>query len=218
MGIGVTSWRYMWRTAPVNRSEVAGTARADAPPELPDDLDRTDLQVPADGVGPLFHRRYAVRIAGAQLSPAELVLRLREDLDAFAPSEFASFQRSSGDGRMLAGDEYLVRMPGPWDGPVRVARIDRHSIRLATLAGHLEAGQIEFRAAEDGRGLRFTIESWARSGDRLSNLLYTRARMAKEVQLHMWVSFLERVIEHSGGRRDGRIEIETRRVDEPADD
>ena len=48
---------------------------------------------------------------------------------------------------------------------------DASSFRLATLDGHLEAGEIEFRAETDGDGLRFEIESWARAGDRLSNLL-----------------------------------------------
>jgi hypothetical protein len=215
-GIALTSWRYMWRTVPMHRRELPGDRRADAPPTLPPDFAQADLQHPADGSGPLFHRRYAVRIAGADLSPAELVARMREDLDAFAPSEFASFHRTAGDGPMAAGQEYLVRMPGPWDGPVRVVEAGATSFRLATLAGHLEAGQIVFRAAGDGE-LEFSIESWARSGDRLSNLLYTRARMAKEVQLHMWVSFLERVIEYSGGHRSGPIEIETRRVDDEAD-
>ena len=47
---------------------------------------------------------------------------------------------------MEVGDEYVVRMPGPWDGPVRVVEVTPTSFRLATLDGHLEAGQIEFRA------------------------------------------------------------------------
>jgi hypothetical protein len=105
-------------------------------------------------------------------------------------------------------------MPGPWDGPVRVVDVSPTSFRLATLAGHLEAGQIEFRAADDGGDLVFTIESWARSGDRLSRVLYQSVRMAKEVQLHMWTSFLERVAKLAGGRAVGGIDIETHRVDE----
>jgi hypothetical protein len=216
LGIGLTSWRYMWRTVPMCRTETAGEADADAPPLLPAGFDTSDVQTASDGYGPLYHRRYGVTIEGAELSPAELIEALRADLDAFAPSEFASFHRTTGDGALAAGHEYLVRMPGPWDGPVRVVEAGETSFRLATLAGHLEAGQIVFRVAGDGE-LELSIESWARSGDRLSNLLYTRARMAKEIQLHMWVSFLERVIEHSGGRRSGPIEIDTRRVDEPAD-
>ena len=107
-------------------------------------------------------------------------------------------------------------MPGPWDGPVRVVEIGSHSMRLATLSGHLEAGQIEFRAEEDDGQVVFAIESWARSANRLTDLLYARLRMSKEVQLHMWVSFLERVVKRSGGRRSGRIEVITSRVGGPA--
>ena len=106
-------------------------------------------------------------------------------------------------------------MPGPWNGPVRVAEATPTSFRFVTLAGHLEAGQIEFRAAGDGDSLRFQIESWARSGDTLSNLLYQHLRMAKEVQLHMWSSFLEQVAEVAGGRLTGGIAIRTWRLDEP---
>jgi hypothetical protein len=83
------------------------------------------------------------------------------------------------------------------------------------LRGHLEAGQIEFRAGADHRALEFTIESWARSGDRLSNLMYHHLRMAKEVQLHMWSSFLERVADMAGEGLEEGIEIVTRRLDDP---
>jgi len=96
---------------------------------------------------------------------------------------------------------------------VRVVRRTPCSFRFATLDGHLEAGQIEFRAAPAPEGLRFEIESWARSGDRLSNLLYNHLRMAKEIQLHMWTSFLERVAKASGGRLTGGLDIHTRRVE-----
>ena len=90
---------------------------------------------------------------------------------------------------MREGEEFVVRMPGPWDGPVRVVHRDAKSFRLATLDGHLEAGQIEFRAFRAGDGLRFEIESWARAGDRLSDLMYNKLRLAKEIQLNMWTHF-----------------------------
>jgi uncharacterized protein (UPF0548 family) len=105
-------------------------------------------------------------------------------------------------------------MPGPWDGPVRVIAVDPLGFRLATLSGHLEAGQIEFRVRADEPGaLVFEIESWARSSSRLVHLLYHRLRMAKEVQAHMWISFLERVVRLTGGRMTGGIEIETERIE-----
>jgi hypothetical protein len=212
-GIVLTSWRYMWRTTPLHRAEVAGEPAVDAPPELPPDALPDEIQHPSAGVGPLFHRVYRARIRAARMAPAELVACITADLDRVAPSEFASFKKVAGEpGVMAVGDEYVVRMPGPWDGPVRVIERTPSSFRLVTLEGHLEAGQIRF-SAERGELLEFRIESWARAGDRLSNLLYHHLRMSKEVQLHMWTSMLERVAQLAGGRLTGGIEIRTRRVE-----
>ena len=213
VGVTLTSWRYMWRTTPFHRSETLGTWAEDAPPDLPEGVDRDEVQYARAGAGPLFHRVYRARIRGVDVSPEDLVSAIAADPDRVAPSEFASFHKVlGGEGSMTVGDEYVVRMPGPWDGPVRVVDRTPTSFRLATLDGHLEAGQIEFSAARDGL-LEFRIESWARAGDRLSNLLYDRLRMSKEIQLHMWTSMLERVAKLAGGRLTGGIEIRTRRVD-----
>jgi hypothetical protein len=214
VGIVLTSWRYMWRTTPFHRSETLGSLDADSPPDLPEGVDRDEVQYVRAGAGPLFHRVYRARIRGTAVSPEELMRSIVADLDQVAPTEFASFNKVLGDdGAMAVGDEYVVRMPGPWDGPVRVVERTPSSFRFATLDGHLEAGQIDFSAHRD-RLLEFRIESWARAGDRLSNLLYDHLRMSKEIQLHMWTSVLERVAELSGGKLTGGIEIRTRRVDE----
>jgi len=207
----------MWSTTPIHRWEMRGTWPAEAPPELPAGAGPEQLQRIGDGAGPLVHRIYRTRIVGSSLRPEELMGRMTADLDRVAPSEFATFQRVGGDsGGLKAGDEFVVRMPGPWDGPVRVVATDALSFRLATLPGHLEAGQIEFRAGADYRSLWFEIESWARSGDRLSNLLYNGLRISKEVQLHMWSSVLRRVVALTGGAMEGGIVIVTRLVPEQA--
>jgi len=70
-------------------------------------------------------------------------------------------------------------------------------------------------AADDGDEVILTIESWARSGDRLSRFLYQKLRMAKEVQFHMWTSFLESGAKLAGGRLTGGIDVETRVVEVP---
>jgi hypothetical protein len=217
VGVTLTSWDYMWRATPMHRRElVASDLEPHLPPELPDAVERDEVQPPQAGHGPLFHRRYTTRIRDSELGARELLERLSGDLNAAAPTSFARFQKVLGEkGRMSVGDEYVVRMPGPWDGPVRVIAEDDSSFRLATLDGHLEAGQIEFRVRPDDSTLVFEIESWARSGDRLSNLLYHHARMAKEIQVHMWSSFLEGVVALAEGRMTGGIDIDTRRVDDP---
>ncbi len=198
----------------MHRWEMTGAWPADAPPELPADAEQGELQRFEDGVGPLMHRIYRTRIVGSTLTPERLMARMAENLDGVAPSEFATFQKVEGEkGDLSKGNRYVVRMPGPWDGPVRVVAVDATSFRLATLPGHLEAGQIEFRARSDYRSLWFEIESWARSGDRLSDFLYARVRISKEVQLHMWSSFLRRVVDLAGGEMEGGIVITTRVIE-----
>ena len=213
-GVGLTAWHYLWRTTPLHRREAVGTAVEDAPPPLPPDVPADGFQLVDDGVGPLFHRRYPGRIRDASVRAEALMDKVASDPNAVAPTEFARFTKRKGtEGRMTVGDEFTVRMPGPWNGPVRVVSVTPTSFRLATLDGHLEAGQIEFRAADETGDVVFTIESWARSGDRLSNVLYKTVPLAKEVQLHMWTSFLENVAKLAGGRLRGGLDIDTRRVD-----
>jgi Domain of unknown function (DUF1990) len=213
VGIALTSWHYMWRTTPIHRSEEKAGDDDVQPPPLPDDVERNEIQTIEDGAGPLFHRLYRTKIRNAKCSSEKLMEQISADPNVVAPTEFARFFKVAGaDLRIGVGDEFTVRMPGPWDGPVRVVDVSPVSFRLATLEGHLEAGQIEFRAYEQD-DLVFEIESWARSGDRLSSLLFDRFRIAKEVQLHMWLSVLERVTRLAGGTRAGLNSIETRRLD-----
>lgn len=214
VGVALTSWRYMWRTTPIHRREEPGDFQVDRPPAIPADVSHEEIQGLREGAGAMFHRRYRIRVRDTAMQPVELIERVSADLDAVAPTEMASFQKVLGqDGAMAVGDEYVVRMPGPWDGPVRVVAKADDAFRLATLDGHLEAGQIEFRADREDGLLVFEIESWARSGDRFADLLYAKVRMAKEIQLHMWTSLLEGVAKASGGRPTGGVDIHTRRVE-----
>jgi hypothetical protein len=214
LGVFVTGWTYVWRTTPLHRREQPGAWEDDRPPPLPPELEDDELQRFADGAGPLLHRRYRARIRDGGLTATELIERLAADPNRVAPGTLAHFQKQVGeDGRMAPGDELVVRMPGPWDGPVRVIDVTPTSFRFATLRGHLEAGQIEWRAEDDDGDLLFGVESWARSGDRLSDVMHNRLRMAKEVQLHMWTSVIEQAAELAGGRLVRGIDIDTRRVE-----
>ena len=215
IGLMLITSRYLWRVTPVYRRDEEGGPQ-DLPPSLPDGVDHDDVQGLADGYGPMLHRRYAVRITGSRVGPEQSVDHLATDPNAAAPADAAVFVKCRGDdGRMAVDDEYVVRMPGPWDGPVRVVHRTPTSFRFATLRGHLEAGQIEFRARCEGPELVFEIESWARPGDRVSHLLYNKLLLAKEIQLNLWSETCLGVVSNSGGTLRGGIRVHTRRVDDP---
>jgi hypothetical protein len=216
-GIAVVSWRYMWRTTPLHRTEETGST-ADLQGLTDDALRPGDGRQPAsEGVGPLLHRLYSGDIVDTDMSPERLIDCVADRLNQASP-EMATFRKTRGrKGGVRQGDEMVVRMPGPWDGPVRVVHRDATSFRLATLQGHLEAGQIEFRALRNGDELCFQIESWARAGDRLSNLMYNKLRLAKEIQLNMWTHVVIRAATLAGGRLRGGVTIRTHWLDWPKD-
>ncbi|GAA1881839.1 hypothetical protein GCM10009836_73850 [Pseudonocardia ailaonensis] len=211
IGIAVVSWQYLWNTVAIHRTEEEGDG-SDLPDPVPDGRLDDRVQTVEDGYGPLLHRHYSVRIAGG-CSAEDLMGRMASDPNRWAPTGMSVFRRTRGaSGSMTVGDELVVRLPGPWNGPVRVIASGPRGFRLATLRGHLEAGQIEFRAEPHGSGTEFVIESWARPGDRLSHLLYNRLLLAKEVQLVMWTRSCLGAVALSGGRRDGGLKVHTRRV------
>ena len=213
IGILWTAWHYIWRILPVWRTEREGTLAVDSPPPLPPDVSRDGLQEPPDGSGPLFHRTYSGAISGARKSAEELMTELAADPNVVSPSRLAHFKKTVGDkGQMRVGDEFVVRMPGPWDGPIRVLMHEPTFFRFGTLDSHLEAGQIEWRAWESDGKLQFAVESWSRAGDKLSAIMHDHLRMAKEVQLYMWTSIVERVARHVDGELVRGVSVETRRV------
>ena len=213
VGFGRTLWQRRPGGPALHREEGEGDAD-DFPGPVPSAVDDVRTQDVGSGVGRLWHRTYTVVVDGSPISPDRLVEEIGADPNVVVP-EIAVFDKSRGlRDRLAVGDEFVIRMPGPWDGPVRVTEVDPTSFRFVTLRTHLEAGQIEFRASsDDDGGLRFVIESWARAGDRFSNLLYNRLWIAKEVQLTLWVNTCIAVAAHVGGRMRDGVHIRSRGVD-----
>jgi hypothetical protein len=216
LDLAITLLRYATQRIPTYRRD-----RADSPGEPPHfgrELpgDPATLQPPREGIGPLIHRCYWVFVTDEALSGEELISHILQEPNQVAPTEMASFETlSGGPARDLeVGDELIVRLPGPWNGPIRVIDRTPTSFRFATLQGHMEAGEIEFRTRTDPRGfLEFRIESWARSGDPLFHLLYGRLLIGRELQQHMWAQFCLRVAAVSGGVRMSNPASSTRRLD-----
>lgn len=174
---------------------------------------RQDLQTLSSGVGPIFHRRYQVHICKAQLSPVELMNCIRAQINHFVPPELARFEKTLGHPQHFApGDHHQIHILGPWNGPVKTLHnADTHFV-FGTLKGHLEAGEIHFKAHSKKPGeLFFEIHSWSRSKDEWVDLAYDKTGVAQEAQTAMWVFFCKKVVEVSQGKQHGEIDVFTER-------
>lgn len=177
-----------------------------------------DVTTADDGVGALFHRRYRIDVGEATATPEEVMAAVGADLNAFSPPEIAHFERETGsEGALAVGDDLLVHIASPWNGPVRVAEVTPTSFSLATREGHLESGTIRFSATtvpDAPHAVRFSIESWARSSDRIVDFFYDTLGLARDVQGAMWSFFCSRVAERFGTPM-GDVEVLTEREADP---
>ena len=218
-GLTLASLRYFVTRVPLyRRGRPAGQERELPDPrrELPGDP-RT-LQRVSDGVGPLFHRQYWIDVTDTETTPEGLIDAVARHLDDIAPTEVSTFERAA-EGDLAIGEELVVTLVGPWDGPVRVIDRAPTSFSFATLRGHMEAGEITFRAFHTERGfLRFEIDSWARAGDERFDYVYDHLPLAREAQLHMWSHFCHRVAKLSGGIVMSNVAVSTERYDWDADE
>jgi uncharacterized protein DUF1990 len=215
VGVPVATWRYISRETEVHREEGTCSWPIEGFPEEDYSYhgEPATLQRPSAGRGAAFRRRYSGRVKHPVLSACEVMSLVLTDPNVASPLEIARFEREDDDRKPLeVGEEMRVRLPGPWNGPVRVIDVSDRSFRLATLRGHMEAGEIEFRARDEANSLLFEIESWGRSSNLIFDVLYDRLRIARELQADMWMFFLERMAQISGGT-DREISVFTQRCD-----
>ena len=191
-------------------------------PSTPEPAGEREIQHEEEGVGPRFHRRYEVDVDETTKSPEELIACIGADIQDYVPDEIARFEKTTGeDGRLDVGDEFDIHIRSPWDGPVRVVESEPRRFTLATLDGHMEAGQIRFEAADhpsDPDALRFSIESWARSRDGAVDFVYDELGLAKQAQQAMWTFFCERVAEDCGGQKMEEVRVLTEREETDDED
>ncbi len=161
---------------------------------------KAEVQKSTDGEGPLYHRRYFIDLDHVIDSPEVLTEALKKDINAFSPQILATFEKTKGsETEMKVGDEFMVHITGPWNGPVRVSEVTPLSFTLVTLNGHLEAGRIKFSFEKHQRGVRFLIESFARSADHIVDFLYDKVPVVRLAQKEMWIEYCRAVARFATG-------------------
>jgi hypothetical protein len=217
LGLGLGAVLWLFHRVPTyrrDRTAVAGGSGPEPDRALPGDP--CTVQRADDGVGPRYHRRYWIDVTDTDIGPEELLDAVLHDLDDVTPGEISRFEPVTevGPDGLGVGAELLVRLPGPWDGPVRLVERTPTSFRFATLEAHMEAGEILFATSRTDRGfVRFEIESWARSGDPRFRWLYERVPIAREIQLYMWARFCRRAARLTGGVVMNDVQVVTEVVE-----
>jgi hypothetical protein len=176
-----------------------------------------DYQVPADGIGKLYHRDYRI-VFQTTHAPETIVAAVIGDLNRFTDANLAGFHKIRGsDNACRVGDRFDIIITGPWNGPVEVvdSRPDRFS--FVTLKTHLEAGFITFQVDKTGeREAAFRIRSWASCGGPLVWFTYVFLGISKRMQTKMWRYFCLRVAQEFGDACSGLV-VTTYRMPKPRD-
>jgi hypothetical protein len=180
------------------------------------------VQSAEQGAGPFTVRRYYIDIAHPQQPAPALMQQIQAHPEQFSPGLLADFEKEKGQEHQLqTGDEYHIKILGPWNGSVRVTEVADQHFELCTLEGHPEAGTIRFSLRQlPGRpdALRFEIRSRARSRDGLVAFAYSTLGVGKQVQEQTWVTFCQRVAEASGGEPLGPVQVDTTEEKESGQD
>ncbi|OON69807.1 DUF1990 family protein [Hymenobacter sp. CRA2] len=172
-----------------------------------------DVQSAEEGAGPFTERRYYIDVARPKEAAPALMHRIQCHIEEFSPNLLADFHKAKGEEHQLRiGDEFHIKILGPWNGSVRVTEVADQHFELCTLEGHPEAGTIRFSLRQlpnKADTLRFEIRSRARSRDGLVAFAYSTLGVGKQVQEQTWVTFCQRVAEASGGEILGPVQVET---------
>lgn len=203
---------HAWRSRIVKRDHSHTDRFSENPPAH---RSHPSLQSRDDGTGPVVMRTYCVEISGPALTAAALIEDFRIDPNHFNSTLVAGFVRDDRPVRNLTvGDDFVVELPGPWNGPCTVDHIDDNTVLLATLQGHMEAGHIRFRTIDSDDGYAFEIRSWARSGDPAFAALHLVVPVGRELQTAMWCAMCEQAVTLAGGTRRGPIRVTTEILDD----
>jgi NADH dehydrogenase len=176
-----------FQMTPTPLDEALRRLAEDQQEQLPDD----------DGVGPLRRKRFWVDIAGARLTPEELLLRVRARFGDLMAS-FIDSRAEPGSAATIEEDATLtLSLPLRGHMQVRVADLEPRAFTLVTLAGHPLAGAVRFLSEARGQNLRFEIQVYDRAAN-VIDLVLMRT-LGERLQDASWREMVENVARDSGG-------------------
>jgi hypothetical protein len=163
----------------------------------------------ADG---LVHRRVWAECDRPRLSALRLLNIIGADPNVVVPTEVLQFHKTAGDpGQLVVGDRFLIRMAGPWDGPVIVAARDDNGVRLESLPGNPQQGHIDLLVQDEEGRLRIEIASCYRPASRAFRALARFVPLVERMEIHTGGHILETTAQLAGARPPQRIWVQSTR-------
>jgi hypothetical protein len=176
-------------------------------PEGAWNLNVQGLQVvgPLQGFGQLWKRTYSVRLAGAGVTPAQVIRDWKQNLPRFMPPESRFYPSLAGiePGQVVLINATVLGMPVSTG--VLVLFADDESFAVMTPEGHPESGFNTFSAYEDEGTTVAQIQSLGRANDPVYELGY-RFLGGTRIQEQIWTHVLESLAAHYGVR--GQVQLQ----------
>ncbi|MEP6690448.1 MAG: NAD-dependent epimerase/dehydratase family protein [Gemmatimonadaceae bacterium] len=165
-------------------------------------------QLPSDGVGRLFRRRFRADIVGARHGAESLFELFRAQFAEIAPSSTMDVRAEPGvNGELEVGETITIALPLRGNVQVRVEEVTPRSATVVTLAGHPLAGAVRFLCEERGDLVRFEVQTY----DRAANLfdLVAMSTLGRILKARTWTTLVQGVVAASGGAADKGVESES---------
>ena len=169
-------------------------------------------QLPSEGTGRLFRRRYWAEIRNSPMTPEQLMRRFRERFAVLAPDTTMKVGAEPGTPTVLQeGTTLTMALPLRGNVQVRVEEIAERAITFVTLEGHPLAGAIRFLFEQRGEALQFEVQTYDRSANVIDRIaMGTVGRLLKTTT---WNALVEAVVRESGGETPEGVQTETEVLD-----
>jgi hypothetical protein len=151
------------------------------------------LTGPLKGFGQMWQKTYWVRLAGAQITPQEVVAAWKAEFANFWPAGNRFFKREAG---IQPGEVAVLNLAAPGGPPVTlistgimVIYADEVSFSFMTPEGHMFCGMITFSAHEDEGATVAHIQALIRPSDPFFELMF-RLGIGHKGEDNFWLATL----------------------------
>jgi len=207
-------------TEPDTADEAGAVAAVDAAQvaRAPDDAMAANLEgkpifTAVRGFGPLYQRRYQVRLPGLRESPQEVMIIWKQHFPAFQPPDNRFYPSPKGvkPGEVVFVDSSLVEAPGmramtEMASGVMITDVDDLSFTVMTPKGFPVAGSNTFSVLTERGAVVAQVLGLERTSDPLYEFGY-RYLGGEAKQDATWVYVLRSLAAHFGMTADVTIEV-----------